>query len=225
MNKVLQVHDLHHSYRESKNTTSILKGVTLDVMQGDSIAIMGASGAGKSTLLHILGGLTKPTSGDVCLLDKPLPNLTETERCALRNRYLGFVYQFHHLLPEFTAVENVMMPLWLQHISNAEAQTRALDLLKAVGLEDRAHYKPGKLSGGERQRVAIARALVHEPACVLADEPTGNLDEQTADAVADRLLALNASHNVSLVIATHDQRLANRMNKIYRLHNGVLALS
>ncbi len=224
MNNVLVADNIHQNFQDGKNTITVLQGINLALQAGEKIAIVGISGSGKSTLLHILGGLAVPSEGQVHVLDNNLSALTETKRCQLRNHHLGFVYQFHHLLPEFNAVENVAMPLWLQNMDKTQAHEQAANMLKAVGLEKRLTHKPQVLSGGERQRVAIARALVHKPACVLADEPTGNLDEHTADAVASQFLQLNETHGTSLIIATHDQRLAGRMDKVYHLRNGQLQL-
>ena len=200
----------------------VLKGVDFTIYEGDRIAIVGPSGSGKSTLLHLLGGLDKPTSGQVFQEDIDWQSLSEKRRCLLRNKKLGFIYQFHHLLPEFTALENVAMPLLLANMSVAAAQEQAASILQQVGLAARVNHKPSQLSGGERQRVAIARALVHQPHCVFADEPTGNLDHITATKVFDIMLNLYAQFNTALVIVTHDLQLAGRMEKMMVLQEGVL---
>ena len=209
-------------YAEGKMRTPVFDGLHLAVGKGETVAILGASGAGKSTLLHLLGGLDTPTTGEVFVAGQKMSALSDTARGALRNRALGFVYQFHHLLPEFTAVENVMLPVLLNNTGVPEATRRAKALLEAVGLGHRLEHKPGELSGGERQRAAVARALVNRPACVLGDEPTGNLDEKTAATVFDLMLELNREHRTSLVIVTHDRRLARRLDRVLELHEGKL---
>ena len=209
-------------YAEGKMRTPVFDGLHLAVGKGETVAILGASGAGKSTLLHLLGGLDTPTTGEVFVAGQKMSALSDTARGVLRNRALGFVYQFHHLLPEFTAVENVMLPVLLNNTGVPEATRRAKALLEAVGLGHRLEHKPGELSGGERQRAAVARALVNRPACVLGDEPTGNLDEKTAAAVFAQMLELNRAHRTSLVLVTHDRGLARRLDRVLELHEGKL---
>jgi lipoprotein-releasing system ATP-binding protein len=210
------------TFQEGKNKTEIFSGINLDVTQGEQIAIVGASGAGKSTLLHILGGLDIPSTGDVIIEGQRIHHLSEYARSRLRNHVLGFVYQFHHLLPEFSVIENVAMPLLIRGLTMAEAQVHALEVLEGVGLAHRLQHLLGELSGGERQRTAIARALVTKPKCILADEPTGNLDFRTAEKVYQHFLELNQQLNTSLIIVTHDRQLAARMNRILELRNGTL---
>jgi lipoprotein-releasing system ATP-binding protein len=219
---ILQGRSLSKTYREGALVTPVFEGLDVAVRAGESLAIVGASGTGKSTLLHLLAGLDQPTSGTVQLMGEDLYSHSEAEKGRLRNRHLGFIYQFHHLLPEFTAVENVMMPLLIAGKAAEQARQPAVELLEQVGLGHRLKHKPGELSGGERQRVAVARALVNRPACILADEPTGNLDETTADGVFDLLIELKQRHGVALVIVSHDNHLAAKCGRTLELHQGRL---
>ena len=219
---VIQAEALAKTYAEGKMHTPVFDGLELAVHAGETVAIVGASGAGKSTLLHLLGGLDTPTSGEVYVTGQKMSALSDGARGQLRNRALGFIYQFHHLLPEFTALENVMMPVLLGGADVAIATQRAKALLGQVGLGHRIEHKPGELSGGERQRAAVARALVNQPACVLGDEPTGNLDEKTAATVFELMLELNRAQKTSLVLVTHDRRLARRLDRVLELHEGRL---
>ncbi|MBA2659721.1 MAG: lipoprotein-releasing ABC transporter ATP-binding protein LolD [Nitrosospira sp.] len=225
MNKtIISCRSLRKSYFQGKLEVPVLMGIDLDVPAGETLAIVGTSGSGKSTLLHLLGGLDAPTSGDIRIMEQNIATINEVERCKLRNRSLGFIYQFHHLLPEFSALENVAMPLLIRRISNDEAYGNAAELLKRVGLGHRLSHTPGELSGGERQRAAVARALVTQPACVLADEPTGNLDRHTAGGVFELMLELNQSVGASLIVVTHDPELAKKAGRILHLVDGVLAV-
>ncbi len=222
-NYIISGQMLAKTYQEGSLSTHVFSNINIQIKAGETLAIVGASGSGKSTLLHLLAGLDNPTQGSVQLMQQNLFDFSEAEKGRLRNQYLGFIYQFHHLLPEFTALENVMMPLLINGMSVKKAQLPARALLEQVGLEHRLQHKPGELSGGERQRVAVARALVNKPACVLADEPTGNLDEKTAASVFSLLMQLKQVHNTALVIVTHDHHLAEKCDRILELSQGQLS--
>ncbi|MBY7735226.1 lipoprotein-releasing ABC transporter ATP-binding protein LolD [Francisella philomiragia] len=222
---VLSCKNVSKSYTEFKTDIAILKNVNLEINKGEKVAILGLSGSGKTTLLNVLGGLDKCSSGEVMLMGKRFDNQSVNKRAKMRNKHLGFIYQLHHLLPEFTAIENVMIPLAItKKYTKKESIKLANEILTKVGLEHRAHHKPAELSGGERQRVAIARALVTNPNCILADEPTGNLDSQRSESIFALMQQLSDDFGTSFVIVTHDERLASRMNKIYRLVDGELEL-
>ncbi|ODN43952.1 lipoprotein-releasing ABC transporter ATP-binding protein LolD [Piscirickettsia litoralis] len=217
---VLSCKALGRSFHDGNRTVDVLKEVSLEVKAAESLAIMGSSGSGKTTLLYLLGGLDQPSKGEVCVKGQPLQSLSRRKIEAWRNQHLGFIYQLHHLLPEFSAVENVMMPLWIQKKTTKVAKAQALELLDQVGLSHRASHRPGELSGGERQRVAIARALVTKPVCVLADEPTGNLDQETAGQVMEVMQSLNRELNTSFIVVTHDTEVAAKMDRTLMLHRG-----
>ena len=223
MNKVvLKCDNVSKSYKDGQLNVNVLNQLRLEVLEGQSVSIIGSSGSGKSTLMHILGGLDKPTSGSVVLMGQDLSQLGQKQLGLLRNQYLGFVYQFHHLLPEFSALENVMMPLLIGKMKKAEAEQRAVEMLEKAGLKKRIQHRPSALSGGERQRAAIARALVTRPKCLLADEPTGNLDRKNAQNVLDMMLDLKSELNTSLIVVTHDDELAVRFERVMLMHDGRL---
>ena len=220
---VLEATNLSKSYDDGGGSRlDVLKDVNIAIKAGEKVAIVGASGSGKSTLLHMLGGLDTPTSGDVFIDEKNLGRMSENQRCQLRNNYLGFIYQFHHLLAEFTAQENVAMPALIRGTRPSQAMSKASMLLDKVGMTRRVNHKPSELSGGERQRAAIARAVINEPRCICADEPTGNLDRATANQVVQVLMRLNNEFGTSLVVVTHDMELAKKMDIIYTIENGEL---
>jgi lipoprotein-releasing system ATP-binding protein len=219
---VISARGVKKVYVQGDTELHVLRGIDLDIAPGECVAILGASGVGKSTLLHLLGGLDKPTDGQVFVVGTDMAAGDERTRARIRNRHLGFVYQFHHLLPEFSALENVAMPLMIGGASAAKAATEAGELLGRVGLGERLHHKPGELSGGERQRAAVARALINRPACILGDEPTGNLDERNASQVYDMMLELNREFRTSLVLVTHDPQLASRMDRRLEMTGGLL---
>lgn len=219
---VLETRNLHRTYREGDLVVPVLKGINLAVKKGEMVAIVGASGSGKSSLLQLMGGLDKPTDGEVWLAGQLLSTQSEAARGKSRNSHLGFVYQAHHLLPEFSALDNVAMPLLIRRLPRVEAHARARALLEAVGLAARAEHRPAELSGGERQRVAIARALVTEPAVVLADEPTGNLDSHSSDSVFNAMVSLNQRFGTAIVLVTHDNQLAERMQRVLVMRDGIL---
>ena len=222
-NTILACEAVCKNYYDGQLNVQVLDNLTLQVDKGRSIGIVGASGSGKSTLLHILGGLDKPTSGRVSLMGQDLSELSQKQLSGLRNRHLGFVYQFHHLLPEFSALENVMMPLLIGKRPKEQARERALLMLEKVGLKDRVQHRPGELSGGERQRAAIARALVTDPACLLADEPTGNLDRKNALNILDMMMELKQELGTALVVVTHDDEMAARFDRVLNMTDGALS--
>ncbi len=222
---VLSCENLTKFFKDGQRKIQIFEALNFNITAGETAAIMGASGSGKSTLLHLLGGLDIPNAGEITIQNKKLSKLSNKQRGKLRNQHLGFVYQFHHLLPEFSALENVMMPLLIGNIPKREARKKAQAILEQVGLADRVTHRPAQLSGGERQRTAIARAMVTRPACILADEPTGNLDENTAAAVMELFIKLKEQYNTALVLVTHDQKVADQMNNQYLLKQGVLIKS
>ncbi len=222
---VLSCENLTKFFTDGQRKIQIFEDLNFSIAAGETTAIMGASGSGKSTLLHLLGGLDTPSSGEIIIQGQKLSSMSDKQRGKLRNQYLGFVYQFHHLLPEFSALENIMMPLLIGNVPKAEARDRADEILAQVGLADRVTHRPAQLSGGERQRAAIARAMVTKPACIMADEPTGNLDENTAATVMELFIALKDQYNTALILVTHDQKVANKMNSHYLLKHGVLIKS
>ena len=222
MEKILELKNIHKNFRLGEDDSEVLNGIEISIQQGETFAIVGPSGSGKTTLLQIIGLLDSPTSGELYVRGESPEDLKDKSKSRLRNEFFGFIYQFHHLLNEFTALENTMMPLLIREQTTKEARTKAQDLLIRIGLEHRINHKPHELSGGECQRVAVARALVTSPSLILADEPTGNLDPETADRVFDSFLDLNRSLNTSLIMVTHNQELAKRMDKVYELNFGKL---
>ena len=222
MSKLLEVQDLHKSYESGDQRLEILTGLSLAVDEGEMVGITGVSGSGKSTLLHLIGGMDRSDRGSIRILDKELSNLTPPDLADFRNKTIGFIFQFHHLLPEFTALENVMMPLLIRGASMPDASAPAKALLSEVGLEKRSHHRPGELSGGEQQRVALARALIGKPRLLLADEPTGNVDPHTGEAIGELFRSLHDKHKLASIIVTHNNRLARICSRVYRLDNGVL---
>ncbi len=222
MNKLLEVKELHKSYASGNQRLEILTGLSLTVSEGEMVGITGVSGSGKSTLLHLVGGMDRPDRGFIRILDNELSSLSAAGLAEFRNKTIGFVFQFHHLLPEFTALENVMMPLLIRAVPVPEASASAKALLAEVGLEARSHHRPGELSGGEQQRVALARALIGKPRLLLADEPTGNVDPHTGEAIGTLFRSLHDKHGLASIIVTHNTRLAKICSRIYRLENGIL---
>ncbi len=219
---LLETKNLSKHFSEGELRVDVLKGINFSIKKNESVAVIGASGSGKSTLLHLLGGLDVPDKGEILINGKNIGILNDEQRGEMRNKHLGFIYQFHHLLPEFSALENVAMPLLIRRVNEKDAFDKAAVLLEKVGLAQRVQHRPGELSGGERQRAAIARALVTEPACILADEPTGNLDEKTADQVFNLILELNQSLGTSLIMVTHNLELSKRVDRVVELKEGVL---
>ncbi len=219
---ILKAQSLSKTYQQGSFQVPVIKGVDLEIQRGEQVAVVGSSGTGKSTLLHLLGGLDSPTAGSVVLDGQDLSALSEAARGRLRNRKIGFVYQFHHLLPEFTALENVMMPLLVRRQQTTHVRDKAMELLNQVGLSHRSGHKPAELSGGERQRAAIARALIIDPICLLADEPTGNVDRHNARNIQDLMMSLDGKFQTSLIVATHDMQLASSIPRVLRLEDGML---
>lgn len=222
MNRLLEIHDLHKSYESGDQRLEILTGLSLAVSEGEMVGITGVSGSGKSTLLHLIGGMDRPDRGSIRIMDKELFNLPPPALAEFRNKTIGFIFQFHHLLPEFTALENVMMPMLIRGSSMPDAAASAEVLLSEVGLDKRSHHRPGELSGGEQQRVALARALIGKPRLLLADEPTGNVDPHTGQAIGALFRTLHDKHGLASIIVTHNNRLARICSRVYRLDNGVL---
>jgi lipoprotein-releasing system ATP-binding protein len=223
MSKLLDARDLGREYKSGPQTLSILKGLSLSIEPGEMIGITGVSGSGKSTLLHLLGGMDKPDTGIIRILERDIVQMLPLELSRFRNETIGFVFQFHHLLPEFTALENAMMPLLIRGTAPAEAGDRAAEILVEVGLSERTHHRPGELSGGEQQRVALARALVTRPRLLLADEPTGNVDPKTGQAIGELFRKLHEKHGLTSIIVTHNSRLARMCSRVYRLEQGRLS--